>query len=218
MSKATGVPLSTYRWNETGSNHHRATLTFFQKQKIVRQLGQIYAYMSNIRFDQIGSLFRKDGSYVTGKCLYPSLFWQSRDEFDEEDIPRGPFTEAESFYKALISALFVHVKELSMEHHLFHGPVPLPEEHDDFQEYRIATDRWNDYVAVGSKTDSMQSRLDYALVGLSLQDSVPYWLKNTTTSNAGGFHYPSQISACIVNKWTGVFRSPGIRQELSICK
>ena len=110
--------------------------------------------MSNIRFDQIGSLFRKDGSYVTGKCLYPSLFWQSRDEFDEEDIPRGPFTEAESFYKALISALFVHVKELSMEHHLFHGPVPVPEEYDDFQGYRIATDRWNDYVAVESKIDS----------------------------------------------------------------
>lgn len=60
-----------------------------------------------------------------------------------------------------------------MEHHLFHGAVPLPEEHDDFQEYRIATDRWNDYVAVGSKTDSMQNRLDYALVGLSLQGSVP---------------------------------------------
>lgn len=129
--------------------------------------------MSNIRFDQIGSLFRKDGSYFTGKCLYSSLLWQSRDEFDEDDIPRGPFTEAESFYKALISALFVHVTELSMEHHLFQGPVLLPEKYDDFQEYRIATDRWNDYVAVVSKTDSMQNRLDYALVGLSLQDSVP---------------------------------------------
>lgn len=158
--------------------------------------------MSNIRFDQIGSLFRKDGSYVTGKCLYPSLFWQSRDEFDEEDIPRGPFTEAESFYKALISALFVHVKELSMEHHLFHGPVPVPEEYDDFQGYRIATDRWNDYVAVESKIDSTQNRLDFALVGLSLQDSVPLLAEKDNHIKCGGFHYLTQISVVKIYSWT----------------
>lgn len=35
-----------------------------------------------------------------------------------------------------------------MEHNLFHAPVPVPQEYDDFQEYKIVTDRWNDYVTV----------------------------------------------------------------------
>lgn len=133
MSKASGVPLSTYQWSDLASS---------QKQKVM------YAYMSNMRFGKVGSLFLKEGSYTTGKCLYPSLIWQGRDEFDEQNIPRGPFTESESFYMALKDALFAHLKELCTEHHFFHASVPVPQEYDDFQEYRIPTDRWDDYVAI----------------------------------------------------------------------
>ncbi|PLB48747.1 hypothetical protein P170DRAFT_446580 [Aspergillus steynii IBT 23096] len=180
MSKATGVPLSTHKWSDdmipppkTGNAYPQATLTSCQKQKIMEQLGKIYACMSNMRLDKVGSLYPKDKSYVVGRCLYPTLVWNGRDEFDEQDIPRGPFTEPESFYSALILAFNAHVKELPMGHHLFHGPVPVPEEYDNFNEYRTATDRWNDYVAVGSKAESTQNSLDYALVGISLKDRVP---------------------------------------------
>ncbi|GLA55876.1 hypothetical protein AnigIFM63604_003095 [Aspergillus niger] len=61
-----------------------------------------------------------------------------------------------------------------MEHHLFHAPVPIVQEYDSFEEYRVATDRWNDYVAVGSKAESRKNRLDYTLVGISLRDTVAF--------------------------------------------
>ncbi|EAW24037.1 uncharacterized protein NFIA_036090 [Aspergillus fischeri NRRL 181] len=60
-----------------------------------------------------------------------------------------------------------------MEHHLFRGPVPILQEYESYEDYKIATDRWNDYVAVGSKTENMRNCLDYALVGVSLTDWVP---------------------------------------------
>ncbi|KOC16704.1 hypothetical protein AFLA70_729g000230 [Aspergillus flavus AF70] len=194
MGKATGVPLSTYKWDDdkihsTGPDCEQdpAVLTFSQKAKIVKQLGEIQAHLSNVRFDKVGSLFLKNGELVIEKCLYPSLVWQGRDEFDEQDIPRGPFTDAKSFYVALIRALFAHAKELPMEHHLFHGPVPVPQEYDNFQEYRTATDRWNDYVAIGLKTESTQNRLDYALVGMSLEDNVPLLVEKDNDIKCDGF-------------------------------
>ncbi|GAB1202440.1 hypothetical protein APSETT445_001055 [Aspergillus pseudonomiae] len=190
MSKAAGVPLSSYKWDDgqTGpSDQHSAVLNSSQKQKILKQLGQIRAYLSNVRFDKIGSLFSKDGAHIVGKCLYPSLVWQGRDEFDENDIPCGPFTEAKFFYLALISALLAHVKELPMGYHLLHGPVPVLQEYNDFQEYRTATDRWNDYVAMGSKTESTENRLDYALVGMALKDNVPFLTEKDSHIKCDGF-------------------------------
>lgn len=95
------------------------------------------------------------------------------DEFDKQDIPRGPFGETKFFYKALILALFIHLKELPMEHHFFHAPVPVPPKYNNFQECKIATDRCNDYAAIGPKAESAKNRLGYALVGISLEDDAP---------------------------------------------
>ncbi|PIG81031.1 hypothetical protein AARAC_006078 [Aspergillus arachidicola] len=194
MSKATGVPLRTYKWDDDqihstgpGCDQKPAVLACSQKEKVMKQLGEIQAHLSNVRFDKIGSLFLKNGSYITWKCLYPALTWQGRDEFNEQDIPRGPFTEAKSFYLALIRVLLADVKELPVGHHLFHGPVPVPQECDNFRDYRTAIDRWNDYVAIGSKTESTQNTLDYALVGVALRDNVPLLAEKDNRIKCNGF-------------------------------
>jgi hypothetical protein len=153
----------------------------------MEQLGEIQASMSNLRFDHIGSLFEENGVYAIGQCLLPCLLLQGRDEFDEDEIPRGPFSTSGAFYAALIRAFFAHVKELPMEHHLFRGPVPVPQEYESYEDYRIATDRWNDYVAFGSKTENMKNRLDYALVGVSLTDWVPLLAKNDSQFRCADF-------------------------------
>lgn len=109
-----------------------------------------------------------NGNYIVGKCLSPAFIWNGRDEFGEDDIPLGPFETAAAFYRAQILALMAHVRELPMEHHLFHAPVPVPEEYGTFNEYRIATDRWNDYVTVGSKIECAKNRLEYTQAALTL--------------------------------------------------
>lgn len=94
-------------------------------------------------------------------------------EMSLTSIPRGPFGETKFSYKALIQALFIHLKELPMEHHFFHAPVPVPPKYNNFQECKIATDRRNDYVAIGLKAESEKNRLGYALVAISLEDDAP---------------------------------------------
>ncbi|KAJ5940720.1 hypothetical protein N7516_000888 [Penicillium verrucosum] len=180
MSKASGVPLSTYQWEDDMASppgiddSPQPVLSTIQKRRILGQLGGIHAALSNIRFGEIGSLFMdSNNSYATRKCLFPSLVWQHRDEFDDTDVTRGPFSEAKTFYMASINSFLAHSAELPMEHHLFHAPVPVVQEYDSFEEYRLATDRWNDYATVGSKIESRENRLDYTLVGISLRDMHP---------------------------------------------
>ncbi|CAG8131272.1 unnamed protein product [Penicillium nalgiovense] len=194
MSKASGVPLSTYQWEDDMASppgigvRPRAILSTTQKRKILGQLGGIHAALSNIRFSEIGSLFMdNNNSYTPRKCLFPSLVWQRRDEFDDTDITRGPFSEAKAFYMASIDAFLAHSAELPMEHHLFHAPVPIVQEYDSFEEYRLATDRWNDYATVGSKIESRKNRLDYTLVGISLRDTVGFFSEKDTQTSCDGF-------------------------------
>ncbi|KAJ5264422.1 hypothetical protein N7505_007215 [Penicillium chrysogenum] len=159
MSKASGVPLSTYQWEDDMASppgigvRPQAILSTTQKRKILGQLG----------------------------------VWQRRDEFDDTDITRGPFSEAKAFYMASIDAFLAHSAELPMEHHLFHAPVPIVQEYDSFEEYRLATDRWNDYATVGSKIESRKNRLDYTLVGISLRDTVGFFSEKDTQTSCDGF-------------------------------
>ncbi|KAL2858435.1 kinase-like domain-containing protein [Aspergillus pseudoustus] len=194
MSKASGIPLSTYRWEDdmaslSGINSRpQAVLSTSQKQRIIRQLGGIHAALSNIRFSEIGSLFMdNNSSYTPRKCLLPSLVWQGRDEFDDTVIARGPFSEAKAFYMACIDAFLAHSAELPLYHHLFHAPVPIAQQYDTFEEYRLATDRWNDYATVGSKIDTRKNRLDYTLVGISLRDTVASLSEKDKQTNCDGF-------------------------------
>ncbi|CAG8113721.1 unnamed protein product [Penicillium nalgiovense] len=128
-----------------------------------------------------------NNSYTPRKCLFPGLVWQRRDEFDGTDITRGPFSEAKAFYMASIDAFLAHSAELPMEHHLFHAPVPIVQEYDSFEEYRLATDRWNDYATVGSKIESRKNRLDYTLVNISLRDTVGFFSEKDTQTSCDGF-------------------------------
>ncbi|KAJ6178161.1 hypothetical protein N7519_008622 [Penicillium mononematosum] len=88
---------------------------------------------------------------------------------------------------ACINAFLAHSAELPMEHHLFHAPVPIVQEYDSFEEYRLATDRWNDYATVGSKIESRKNRLDYISVGISLRDTVGFMSEKDRQINCDGF-------------------------------
>ncbi|CAG8113766.1 unnamed protein product [Penicillium nalgiovense] len=60
MSKASGVPLSTYQWEDDMASppgigdRPQAILSTTQKRKILGQLGVLHAALSNIRFSEIG--------------------------------------------------------------------------------------------------------------------------------------------------------------------
>ena len=69
------------------------------------------------------------------------------------------------YYEALLSAFLLHVRELPMEQHAFFAPIPVPDEFETFLSYRSATDRWNDFVTIGSKIESSKNRLDYCIAG-----------------------------------------------------
>ncbi|RMJ27736.1 hypothetical protein PHISP_01380 [Aspergillus sp. HF37] len=107
MSKAPGMPLSAFAWKENMKNAPKVAynsgdiLTLAQKQKVMKQLGRICASLSNVRSNQLGSLFLQDKGYIIGKSLYPGLTWEGRDLFEDDEVPRGPFDDARKIYSAL---------------------------------------------------------------------------------------------------------------------
>lgn len=137
------------------------------------QLGEITSQLYNLRFDRIGSLVEDENSITVTKCLYPALLWHRRDIYGEDDISRGPFSTEAEFYKALLSAFVLHVECLPMDHHVFFAPVPLPHEYQSFEQYRFATDLWNDFITLGLKNDSGRNRFDYVLAGTVIKTFIP---------------------------------------------
>ena len=178
MSKAPGFPLSNYAWNAlpherfTSSNHPKPCLTMKNKKKVMMQLGKITSQLSGLRFDKIGSLVEEGGIYSLKECLSPALILHNRDTLGDE-IPRGPFEHDCEYYESLLSAFILHIEDLPLEQHAFFAPIPVPEEFKTFESYRSATDRWNDFVTVGSKIDSAKNRLDYSIAGHFLQEMIP---------------------------------------------
>lgn len=59
------------------------------------------------------------------------------------------------------------------------------QEYNTFTEYQIATDRWNDYVTVGCKTESANDPLDYT-AALTMLDHVPLLAKSEKYISASG--------------------------------
>ena len=186
MSKAPGVPLSTYGWS-CGSSTPEKPLTFQQKQQIMSQLGKISASLSNLRSNQLGSLVLSDKGYEVRKCLYPGFVWFGRDKFDDNYIQRGPFNDVQMFYRALLSAFFAHIKELPLLNHLFHAPVPNEQAYEDFHDYKVATHRWNGYAMLGSKIEGSKNRLDYILAGIALLVLVPLLAEKDNQFMCSGF-------------------------------
>jgi hypothetical protein len=87
-----------------------------------------------------------------------------------DDVLRGPFQQDSYYYEALLSAFFIHVKELPLEQHAFFAPIPEPREFETLLSYQSAVSRWNDFVTVGSKIDSGKNRLDYCIAGTFLAE------------------------------------------------
>jgi hypothetical protein len=78
MSKAPGFPLSRFAWDPcpegmVSSRKPRPYLGRKNKKKIMAQLGAITSQLLNLRFDKIGSLFKKGGEFHVEEYLSPAL-------------------------------------------------------------------------------------------------------------------------------------------------
>jgi hypothetical protein len=166
MSEARGVQLSNF-WKPASSPE--STQGTCNKAKILSQLGAITWELSQLRFDKIGSLLEREGTFHTTECLSRSHVLYERFSLD---IPRGPFCSETEFYDSVISAFLAHAETLSLSHHCFVAPVPKKNEYDTHSAYVQAVDLWNDFMTVGCKTESSTNRLDYIIVASALREII----------------------------------------------
>jgi hypothetical protein len=192
MSKATGHPLATYDWQAhprdlsslKGSAALPRALTKEEKKRIMRQLGHYARQLFGLRFSTIGSLFESEEGYYVDECLSPGHVLQDRETI--EDIPRGPFHNEADYYSSLATALHLHAEQLPMGYHILRAPVPVRQDYPDFAKYYTATDRWNDYAALGGLVDSSVNRLQYCLASQLLRDSIiPRLVRPVSQSDPG---------------------------------
>ena len=163
MSKAPGTCLKTL-WK---------TLEPQQKHQAVSQLGVLTEQLSELRFDQAGSLFESEGQLAVNVCLSRGLILKER--YTLEDVPRGPFRSENEFYDAHISAFYDHVKSLSLSPHCFLAPIPESADYPDEALFHEASDWWSDFVIVQHKIDSCENRTDYIVAGELLVKSFRQW-------------------------------------------
>ena len=166
MSKAEGSPLAQ-SWRSAGFSE--PDLPHQQRASVVWQLGAITWQLSQLCFDQIGSIFEENGDYEIRTCLPRGLMIDERFSLDE--VNRGPFATGDDYCEALFSVFSHNAKCLPLGHHCLLAPIPLPSEYSEHGDYRDATDRWNNFVAVGSKIDTSINRTDYVLAGNILAQS-----------------------------------------------
>lgn len=89
---------------------------------MLSQLGSITWKLSQLRFDQIGSLFKEQESFDVKEYLSRSHAMQDR--YSLEEIPRGSFTSTAEFHDSLITAFTEHAETLLLSHHCLVAPVP----------------------------------------------------------------------------------------------
>lgn len=145
MSKAQGSPLSMRLW----PSHCHATLntstkacwylTKEEKEKIMKQLGVIVSQLSYLRFDKIGSLVEEEDCYTVNACLSSGHLLHHRNTIRR--IYRGSFHLEQDYYESFFTIFRLYIQHLSMEHHVFFAPVPLPQEYCNYASYFSATDR-----------------------------------------------------------------------------
>ncbi|KAJ5109932.1 Aminoglycoside phosphotransferase [Penicillium argentinense] len=107
------------------------------------------------------------------------------------DIQRGPFTSEAKFYDSLVSAFLEHAEILQLSHHCFVAPVPSRDDYQSSIQYESAVNLWNDFVAVGGKTDSSDNRLDYIIAGHALHDIVRQLELPTVNSETFPLYHPN---------------------------
>ena len=204
MSKAQGSPLSTRCWHSqthqlvNSPTSPRRCLTQEEKEKVMKQIGEIVWQLSRLRLDKIGSLFEEGECYVVKDCLSPGFFLHDR--YTLRDIKRGPFLQDVDYYRSLLSAYLLHIQYLLLEHHVFFAPVPVPSEYNSYASYLSATDRWNDFVTVGSKVDCSKNRLDYTIAGQFLEGMISsFTIKSDEFANGYNDGFPLRHSDLSVN-------------------
>ncbi|KAL2846312.1 hypothetical protein BJX68DRAFT_256522 [Aspergillus pseudodeflectus] len=161
MSEPRGVPLLKF-W--TPANPSESNLC--DKAKILSQLSAITWKLSYFQITE---------------CLSRSHVFNKRVFLD---IPRGPFYSENKFYNSAVSAFLEHAETLNMSHHCFVAPVPKQNEYDTHSEYIQAVDLWNDFMAVGCKTESSTNRLDYVIVASTLRELIQRLGLATDNSNS----------------------------------
>lgn len=166
MSEAPGLPLSKV-WRSVGSSQQ--DLDPASKAKVLTQLGNITWKLSQLRFENIGSLFEIEGSIEVGESLWRGHMLHGRYALE---VARGPFVSKADFYDSLVSAFKEHAEILQLSHHCFVAPVPSPEDYSSNVQYRSAVNLWSDFVTIGRKIDSADNRLDYIIAGDALRDII----------------------------------------------
>ncbi|EFR04280.1 protein kinase subdomain-containing protein [Nannizzia gypsea CBS 118893] len=159
-----------------GHNGSCGLLKAEQKQKVMVQLGKVMDQFSQLLFDKIRSLFEEEGRFRVKSCLLPSFLFHNR--YELQGICRGPFSEENEYYRALLSVYCGHIQHLSLGHHALFTPVPVPKEYDCYDSYLAATDRWNGFVTLGSRVENSGNRLDYFIAGQFLEKMIPRLTNN----------------------------------------
>ncbi|KAG5301146.1 RNase H domain-containing protein [Histoplasma ohiense] len=188
MSKASGFPLSK-KWKSLESR--TSTLSLKAKAKVLSQLGFITWQLSQLRFEEIGSLFEENGLLQVKNCLSQGLVVSQRDTLEE--LPRGPFSSEREYFEALVSGLLQHAECLQLTHHCFFAPCPTRNKYDNDHEYHRACDLWNNFVTFGSKIDSSENRVDYTVIGDSLREIASEWAEKMSSpfdSKRFPLHHP----------------------------
>ncbi|KAK0120437.1 hypothetical protein ONS96_010651 [Cadophora gregata f. sp. sojae] len=190
MSKAPGYALSRFSWTSipdgmVASRKPLPCLKRANKEKVMKQLGEIISPLLNLRFDEIGSLVEEDGEYLIKQCVSPALVWHGRDSLQDE-VRRGPFRHTHDYYESQLSAFILHVKKLPLEQHAFFAPIPELGEYETLSSYRSAVSRWNHFVTVGAKIDGSKNSLDYCVAGHFLRQMIPL-ITQQSFATAGNF-------------------------------
>ncbi|VUC26444.1 unnamed protein product [Clonostachys rosea] len=179
MSKAPGKSLSSFDWpwftlempaKKRNTEIPLLPISTSQKEKIMHQLGIIVAKLSQLRFDRIGSLFEDEGGYTIKTCLSMAHTCYGRDSLTLE---RGPFETDVDYYKSLTSISILHAQQLPMTPHCLFASIPAPDDFSKWSDYSISINRWNDFMAIGDKTDSCRNRMDCCIASQLAQEMIP---------------------------------------------
>ena len=156
MSEASGRPLSK-AWKPVGSSE--PDLETVNKAKVLSQL----------RFDQIGSLSKKMGpsklrsvSHVVIFCI-ADMIWRFHvgHSLAKQNFPTALFLHSRSMWRVCSYHIIAFV-----------APVSSRDEYESNLQYRSAVDLWNDFVTIGCKIDTSENRLDYIIAANALRDIV----------------------------------------------
>lgn len=162
------------------------------KSRVLHQLGNITFQLSQLRFDRIGSLFEGRDGPVLKTALSRGLLVRHRHSLP--DVQRGPFVRAADYYSALVSAFQEHATTLPLSPHCFFAPCPQPEEYDERRQIEDASDRWHDFVLLGSKLEGSDNILDYIMVGDLLAEMRLKWAitiyPDEVSDGVNSLHHP----------------------------